>query len=100
MGAKEREKENRKLSTTVPSLIEENETLGLKNNFSSEILATDLEDIEQAKNVPSYGEKDSIISAEIETAMEAKEGTEVVSDDDLLIQDKLPQAEETSPKDP
>ena len=102
--AKEREKENRKLSTTVPSLIEENETLGLKNDFSSEILATDLEDIEQSKNVPSIGEKDSIISAEIETAMEAKEGTAVVSDDfikdDFLSQDKLPQAEETSPKDP
>ena len=102
--AKEREKENRKLSTTVPSLIEENETLGLKNDFSSEILATDLEDIEQSKNVPSIGEKDSIISTEIETAMEAKEGTAVVSDDfikdDFLSQDKLPQAEETSPKDP
>ena len=102
--AKEREKENRKLSTTVPSLIEENETLGLKNDFSSEILATELEEIEQSKKVPSIGEKDSIISAEIETAMEAKEGTEVVSDDfikdDFLIQDKLPQAEETSPKDP
>merc|ERR1711981_625491 len=101
--AKEREKENRKLSTTVPSLIEENETLGLKNDFSSEILATDLEEIEQSKNVPSIGEK-VIISAEIETAMEAKEGTEVVSDDfikdDFLIQDKLPQSEETSPKDP
>ena len=102
--AKEREKENRKLSTTVPSLIEENETLGLKNDFSSEILATDLEDIEQSKNVPSIGEKDSIISTEIETAMEAKEGTAVVSDDfikdDFLSQDKIPQAEETSPKDP
>jgi len=102
--AKEREKENRKLSTTVPSLIEENETLGLKNDFSSEILATDLEDIEQSKNVPSIGEKDSIISTDIETAMEAKEGTAVVSDDfikdDFLSQDKLPQAEETSPKDP
>ena len=102
--AKEREKENRKLSTTVPSLIEENETLGLKNDFSSEILATDLEDIEQSKNVPSIGEKDSIISTEIETAMEAKEGTAVVSDDfikdDFLSQDKIPQAEENSPKDP
>ena len=32
--------------------------------------------------------------------MESKEGTEVVSGDDFLIQDKLPQAEETSPKDP
>ena len=86
---KEREKENRKLSTTVPTLMEENESLGLRQGLEhadvgkseTNVVKEDKKEEGNADNVPSGGVlTGSSMVTEVETAVEAKEISDVSED--------------------
>merc|ERR1711894_668653 len=85
--AKEREDENRKLSTTIPSLMEENismtQNLEHKDEYTPNTHGLKLHDEGEEKEKsksPSGILDDSSMLLEVETAMEAKEIPEISGD--------------------
>jgi len=106
---RERENENRKLSTTVPSLMEENESMGLKDvkdNLREDIEVKSDEEGKQEEPVSTSDLlTDKSLEAEVESAIEAKECQDISEDIEGLllesdvskkVKDALPEASPTN----
>merc|ERR1719270_509192 len=82
---RERENENRKLSTTVPSLMEENESMGLRDVKFELKDDSKVKSDEEGKKKEPVSTSDLLSESEVESAIEAKKCQDISEDIEGLL---------------